>query len=354
MRFLLIVPALLLVVATALPLIRADAWWIRAFDFPRLQILVLGLLVLAGGLFVWDLKRPVQAGAALLLALAVLFQAYKIFPYTPLAAKQVRDAAADPDTTLSLLVANVLMSNRAAEGFLEIVRASDPDLVLTLEPDAWWENQLRVLEAAYPYTVKAPLDNRYGMLLYARLPLIDPEIKYLVKPGIPSVHAQVRLPSGRRVWFHGLHPEPPAPAEAETTTPRDAELLLVGRDVEGRRVPTIVAGDLNDVAWSYTTTLFQKISGLLDPRRGRGLYNTFHAQNILMRWPLDHVFHSEHFTLVEMRRMPAFGSDHFPIFVHLRLEPGAEALHDPPTPDPEEVEEVQEKIDEADPLEEEL
>ncbi len=354
MRFLLMVLALLLVVATALPLIRADAWWIRAFDFPRIPLLVLGLLVLAGGLWVWDLKRPVQAGAALLLALAVLFHAYKIYPYTPLASKQVRDALPDPDTTISLLVANVLMSNREVEGFLQIVRECDPDLVLTLEPDAWWEAQLRVLEGDYPYTVKEPLDNRYGLMLHARLELIDPEIQYLVKPGIPSVHAQVRLPSGRRVWLHGLHPEPPAPTEAETTTPRDAELLLVGRAVAGRRVPTIVAGDLNDVAWSYTTRLFQKISGLLDPRRGRGLYNTFHAQNVLLRWPLDHVFHSEHFTLVEMRRMPAFGSDHFPVFVRLRFEPGAEALQDPPLPDREEVEQAQEKIDEADPLEDSL
>jgi hypothetical protein len=84
-----------------------------------------------------------------------------------------------------------------------------------------------------------------------------------------------------------------------------------------RDLPVIVAGDLNDVAWSATTRLFRKISGLLEPRIGRGMFNTFHAGIPLLRWPLDHLFHSKHFALVTMRRLAAFGSDRFPILVEL-------------------------------------
>src|SRR5690606_11374689 len=80
---------------------------------------------------------------------------------------------------------------------------------------------------------------------------------------------------------------------------------------------TIVMGDLNDVAWSKTTRLFQKISGLLDPRKGRMFLSTFHASIPFMRFPLDHVFISKHFKLVELKKLPHIGSDHFPVLVRV-------------------------------------
>ncbi|WP_425414922.1 endonuclease/exonuclease/phosphatase family protein [Rubellimicrobium mesophilum] len=111
--------------------------------------------------------------------------------------------------------------------------------------------------------------------------------------------------------------------------------------------PSIVAGDLNDVAWSHTTRLFQRISGCLDPRRGRGMFNTFHADYPIFRWPLDHIFHEASFTLVRLERLPHIGSDHFPVLAELCFEPAAEARQVTPEPAQEDLEEAQEKIDEG-------
>jgi hypothetical protein len=41
-----------------------------------------------------------------------------------------------------------------------------------------------------------------------------------------------------------------------------------------------------------------------------------------MRWPLDHLFHSDHFTLSCMRRLQGFGSDHFALLTELVFEGG--------------------------------
>src|SRR5262245_19006558 len=111
--------------------------------------------------------------------------------------------------------------------------------------------------------------------------------------------------------------------------------------------PTIIAGDLNDVAWSRTTRLFQKISGLLDPRIGRGLYNSFHAHYPPVRFPLDHIFHSNHFRLVELRRLPSIGSDHFPIYVVLSYETTAEFTQEESVADADDHAEADEIIDET-------
>ncbi len=339
--------------ATLLPLLRQTAWWIRIFDFPRLQI-VLGLLVaLAGGLALGiGAAGPGRLGFGAVLAAAMLYQAWRILPYTPLHRKQVADStrADEPRAQLSLAVMNVLQYNRQAPLALATLQAADPDVIMAVETDPWWREQLRPLEKTHPHVCHEPLDNTYGLLFFSRLPLRDCAIKYLLDDHIPSLHTHVQLPDGQTwVRLYGLHPKPPAPQEAKTSTKRDAELLLVGKEVDRRDEPTIVFGDMNDVAWSHTSELFRRVSGLLDPRVGRGLLPTFHAEYRLLRWPLDHVFVSPHFQVVGMERLPYVGSDHFPIFVRLSYEPQhkAEQEENADQADHDDLAEANEKIAEG-------
>lgn len=348
MKIVMVVLALLLIVATALPLLRFNQWWIRVLDFPRGQITIAGILTLVLYLFFWDMSRIYESVILVLLMLAVGYQVVKMLPYTVLMPKEVLAAESRPnEANLSLLVANVLMENRESVAFLDLVRKYDPDIILTVETNVWWEEALKPLEEKYPYTLKNPLDTTYGMLVYSRLEMIDPRIRFILQETVPSMHMQIVLPSNDRVFMHFVHPDPPNPRYATETTERDAEVLIIGREVEKRDRPTIIAGDFNDVAWSYTTRLFQKASGLLDPRVGRGMYNTFNAKNPFLRWPLDHVFHTDHFKIVRIERGPAWGSDHFPMFIELSLEPNAEAEQDEPETNQSEGEQVDEKIEEG-------
>ncbi|VXB40420.1 Endonuclease [Luteimonas sp. 9C] len=312
----------LLAIATLVPTIRSGKWWIRGFDFPRLQLLVVSALTLALHLAFHPVDDPWTIVVVTVNAACMLWQAWWIIPYTRMAHVEVEDAPADADTRIRLMASNVLTTNRDADPLIALVRAQRPDVLIAVETDAWWEGKLEVLTDALPHVMRCPLDNLYGMHVYSRLPLHDAEIRYLVEDDIPSIHATLELEGGRRVTLHALHPRPPSPTESDSSVDRDAELVIVGRAVHDATLPVIVAGDLNDVAWSRTTRLFRKLSGLLDPRIGRGMYNTFHAKLPGLRWPLDHLFHSRHFTLVGMQRLPDIGSDHFPILVELALSPG--------------------------------
>jgi endonuclease/exonuclease/phosphatase (EEP) superfamily protein YafD len=364
--------SLLLVFGTAVPLLRSNEWWIRVFDFPRIQIAVLIGLTLAGygALRLYGPLRPWEYALIAAAVLALVWQLISIAPYTMFYPREMPDSRAKDDSNrISLLAYNVLSDNRDVEALRNFIRDTDPDVILLSEPNQWWLEQLDGLEDDYPYTLHQPQENHYGMLLYSRLELVNPEIRFLIEPGIPSIRAQVRLRSGTLVTLYGVHPRPPgleAPdkdkdsgseeaageegedGDREDSDMRDAELLLVATEAkELGDVPVIVAGDFNDVAWSRTTHLFQRLGGFLDPRVGRGLFNTFDTRSRLMRYPLDHVFASRHFTLVELRRLPDIGSDHFPVLVILDYTPGASSENEAPQPEAGDEQEAAEVIDEG-------
>ena len=323
--------SLALVLVTVLPFIPSNAAWIRIWDFPRQQIAALLLVTLVAAF--WQLEwrsLPVQLMMGLSAA-ALALQAYRIWPYTPLHPVQAQTVATCPDDArLRLLVANVLFSNRNADALFRHINRKSPDLILLSETDEWWESQLQSLRGAYPYSVGLARQP-YGIYLLSRLELVDPQVRFLIDEYVPSIKTGARLRSGATFTMFGLHPKPPP---HQDTARRDAELVIAGREAK-RAGAAIVAGDLNDVAWSRTTHLFQEISGLLDPRIGRGFYSTYNANWPLLRWPLDHAFFDQSFLLNELEVLSEIGSDHFPLFISLCHKPVAGAAQDQPRPDSE-------------------
>jgi endonuclease/exonuclease/phosphatase (EEP) superfamily protein YafD len=312
----------LFIIFALIPFIRNDNWMFRIFEYPRFQKLVITILVLIAFLVFCRVESTHDIFFVAALSLNSAYLIYQIFPYTFVARNQMKRVKRNiEDNRISLLICNVFQENKQVAALLDQIRKFNPDIVLLVEVDSYWDRGLKVLHEIYPFRLLNPLDNTYGMSLYSKLELKDEAINYLVKHGIPSIQTLVKLRSGKEIKLFGLHPEPPVPTENPRSTERDAEILMVAKEVENLNMPVIVAGDLNDVAWSYTTELFLKVSGMLDPRRGRGFYNTFHVKYPLFRWPLDHVFCSKHFCLVDLKRLGDMGSDHFPMFIALQLSP---------------------------------
>ncbi len=343
------IASVLMAAAAAAPAIRAPFWWVRIFDFPRAQMLIAGAAVLALDLRFLDLSDPVSAVTAMAVGLGVTVELRRVLPYTPVHSVQLLKAEVPSrENQLTVLTCNVLQENRDARRLLSLIDRQNPDIVLLLEVDEEWMEALRELESDYAYRLNRPQDDTYGMALYSRLKLVDPEIRFLRREHVPSIRTTVKLPSGRTFRLYGLHPPPPVPEYAETTAQRDAELVLVGREAKDFAGPVVVVGDLNDVAWSHTTRLFQRVSGLLDPRIGRQTMSTFPVYAPLFRFPLDHVFVSNHFKLVDFKRLEDVGSDHFPVWAALQLEARAEAEQPQPEPEGDDLEEACEIVAEAD------
>ncbi|WP_206454702.1 endonuclease/exonuclease/phosphatase family protein [Aurantimonas marina] len=330
-----------LLFATGISFARIAHGFVRVFAFPRLQFLALTLVLVP--LTVWLVESAMWmwsllAGQAIVLAV----QAVSIAQFTPLRKRQSQSYEGDPNgkNTVSVLSYNVKMSNRDYDRAIALVREADPDIAIFMETDEGWADAIKALSDDWPHGVSHPLENSYGMILMSRHQLRDTKVQYLVMEDVPSIITTVVLPDGQRFHLYGVHPEPPVPHV--DSAGRDAELVQVAELVKEDRVPAIVCGDLNDVAWSHTTRLFQRISRLLDPRVGRGFYNTFDTRFWFMRWPLDHLFHDARFQLIAMKRLPDIGSDHYPMYFKLALTASAEEAELPEREDAADREECAE------------
>ncbi|NNE51757.1 MAG: hypothetical protein HKN30_05065 [Sulfitobacter sp.] len=335
-----------LVLASLLPLSKLPYGAIRGLAFPREQFFVLAILLIPAVIYFqpggWG-----RLGAVLLIGVA-LIQLLYIVKFTPFWGRQSLDAPAglseDEGAKLSLIAANVKMSNRAYRRLIQLAKDRQPDILMAIEVDEDWLEALKQgLEEEYPHWVEVPQDNGYGLCLMSRLELSEVDVRYLITEGVPSIRTMVTLRNGESVRLYVVHPEPPV--IDHDTAGRDSEIAQVGLEALNDPLPAIVTGDLNDVAWSTTTRLFQRLSRLLDPRVGRGFFNTFSATMPWFRWPLDHLFHDARFRLIAMERLEKIGSDHFPMWFVLALAETEDRELSPGSADPAEKRETEEMID---------
>jgi endonuclease/exonuclease/phosphatase (EEP) superfamily protein YafD len=309
----------ILLLFSLLATLNTQVWYVKIFDFFKVHINIFILLTLAFyAVFIGTFENShllILIGLLLSIGINLVY----ILPFTPLHSKEIQKSSANERTRISLFIANVRMSNRHTDTLRLRIKEAQPDAILLTETDQYWIDQLADLEEHYPYTIKAPLDNTYGMVLYSRIELLNAKVHYLIEKDIPSIRAIFKLNDTDFVHFFGLHPRPPAPWTRLLN--KQAEILLVAQLIAKLKDPVIVAGDLNDVGWSKISQVFKKISGLYDPRIGRGLFNTYNAQIPLFRYPIDHIFISDCFKLKHLARLDKFGSDHFPMLVEVSYEP---------------------------------
>ena len=337
----------IIAVVSVLPFSKIPHGAIRGMAFPREQLFLLTALLAVVALF-WLAPEPRNYALATLAIIGAIHTGY-IVKFTPLWPRQSVDAtpeqAADARNRVTILASNVKQSNRQYHRLVDLIHKEDPDIATALEVDPDWVDALYDgLHDRYPHWIKVAKDNSYGVVLMSKMALSETQVRDLLVDDVPSIRTKVAMPSGRIWRLYIVPPEPPVPNH--DTKGRDGEIALVGIEASKDDVPAIVTGDLNDVAWSTTTRRFQRLSGLLDPRVGRGFYNTFHAGIPVMRWPLDHLFHDAEFRLIRMSRLPNIGSDHFPILFSLALTDDPEANSIPEKSDAEERAEVREMADE--------
>lgn len=210
---------------------------------------------------------------------------------------------------LTVAAANVHLGNRDPAALVAWLRQRPADVLVISElSPAYADAFSRAASDLFPYRLTHPEDSPFGIGIYARLPLSEADRL----TGGGGVHALIAetVVDGRRARIVGLHPMPPMAPRWHAE--RDALLRVAATDA--RRIPTVVAGDLNATPWS--TALFAAQDFGLS--RTTGFAPTWPTH--WAGWvgiPIDHVLASRHWHRLDAERGPPIGSDHFPVRVRL-------------------------------------
>ena len=347
MEIFLAILSVVLIILSVLPFFRNQHWVFRVPEFMKIQILVLQGIVFSASIIFADKNFWMWLLNAVQFIL-ILYHLYILIRYTKFYKKKEVKKKSSVSATVKVISVNVYQFNKDFNKFHDLIRKYNPDIFITMESNADWEQANRKLEREYPFTEKVTLENTYGMHLYSKIPFVKSTVHFFVADDVPSIEARFKTADGHDFVVFAVHPPPPSPTEETTSKERDGDLLCVAKKIKEHPVPSLVIGDFNTVAWSVTSILFRKPSELIDAREGRGIAATFHAKYWFFRVPLDLLFHSPEIFVEKLETLEHIGSDHFPILCEFHINLSDIKQEDEvKTLAPEEEEIVEELIEEG-------
>lgn len=233
-----------------------------------------------------------------------------ILPYSGIGTK--------PQTAPDLRLAscNVKFSNTQYARFLEFVEDVHPDVLFIQEANRPWLQELEGLQRDYPYHRYEPNRNGFGIAVYSRLPFRKAEVHNIE---VPYILVRVRV-KDRPVWLLNTHLY--TPTNSWHFANRNQEIHSLATVINALRGPAIVAGDFNMTEWSPYYSWFVSNVGLIDVRKGRGVFSTYPAGNPFFRIPIDLCFVNRDIQVANVTTGPNTGSDHLPLIVDLSLRTG--------------------------------
>ena len=264
--------------------------------------------------------RFLKVGAVFMLAAILAFASTSgTVPIAGLGMKYGPLYPADPEQPIYRLVQfNLRYNNQTPERVLSMIGRIRPDVVTLEEVSDPWTEKLKLLAAAYPYSILCPYPNGlFGVAILSRRPFTDGTSPNCDGRGAFAL-ATVNF-GGTSADIAALHlgwPWPfPQYREIRGLTPY---LGQIGETA-------IMAGDLNAVPWSQATARVAKAGDLtLMPSPGStwlplGLPQFLHFAGL----PIDNVFAKGAVEVISIRTLDPVGSDHLPVLVEFSLKPKA-------------------------------
>jgi endonuclease/exonuclease/phosphatase (EEP) superfamily protein YafD len=282
----------------------------------RVQYALLMLIAVLLALLVRSWRVTVVAVAPLAINAAVIVPLYL----------PVSSAAIDESIPLLKVVSfNVKTSNRSYAAAAEYLLRASPEIILLLETDNAWLQEIGTRLEGYRQIEGQAQDNNFGLVMFVRGDAADLAVEGTTLRDLsgigagPAIHMHCTW-HGQPLSILGIHPVPPM--NERNAASRDADLEAVARWSRDQRAEdraALVIGDFNATPWSYAFRKLLREGNLQDSERGFGVQPTFKANwPQVIGIPIDHCLHSDELKIIERSvDSSGHGSDHRPLMVRV-------------------------------------
>lgn len=284
-----------------------------------LQYYVLGFILFVG-LLIWDKFIKTPKWALILCVLIIVINSFQILPWR----RQMKPEMFMSHMDMKISLMNVLTSNNGYNAVLENINKSKPDVIFLEEVNDEWLKNMSELDKIYPYSIKHPRADNFGVALYSKVPFKTSEIKYFGHFEIPLIVCTIEK-HNKKLKIIGIHTTPPG--KQDYFINRNEMLSELADFVKNDPMPIIIIGDLNTTMYSPSYKKFIKQSKLINARKNFGIIPSWSPKtrdingitfDKLMRFamiPIDHALHNAKVKITSFKTSKSIGSDHLPIEV---------------------------------------
>lgn len=252
----------------------------------------------------------------LLLGITLMLIAVHCLPILPFFQKAAVTDNQQPSREFSIFLANVQLEQGSPELLRKQIIDLQPDIIGLLEINDAWLSNLNLF-ADYQYHIKYPEEDNFGLALFSKYPLSEKSAGDFGAELTKHIVAKITPDTGSALELILLHALPPVSAEAI----RHNRLMFrrVATYARNSRDNLIVLGDFNATAYSDNYQKLTNWAGLKHAAAGKGLYFSWNAHSFWLKYMIDHILIKGCVESQSFQRLPAIGSDHYPLFAKLRL-----------------------------------
>jgi endonuclease/exonuclease/phosphatase (EEP) superfamily protein YafD len=231
---------------------------------------------------------------------------------------------ADKTNILKVMSFNIKIENTHLDRIVNSIKSTDPDLALLVEIDAEITKNIGVkIIDRFPYSFRSPGGD---LAVLSKLPLEDSSGEKLL--GSKDTHLITHIKyRNKQIQIIGVHPF--VPIKSATFNRRNLQIDALANYLQLKQSPTILMGDFNLSPWSPYYRQFIDKTSLHNTRYGFGILPSWirpstyvklpHLLLPLLNIPIDHIFVSKDFKVVNTYVGDNGNSDHAPIISELTM-----------------------------------